>query len=81
MKKILLLLVLFMVSCSSDEQPTVEPEQTCYRIIARGFDGRGDYIIVKYGNYDNKRFAVSNYMDYLNQTEICEPINLTEQQL
>lgn len=80
MKKLLFILAVVLIGCSAeDKQP--ETQSTCYKIVARGFDERGDYIIVKYGNYNNKRYKVNNYLDYLNQTEICEPINLTEQTL
>lgn len=82
MKTLLFILAFVLFSCSSDE--TTQPEQpqaTCYDIVARGYDSRGDYIIIKYASFTNKRYAVSNYQDYLSQTELCEPITLTEQPL
>lgn len=81
MKKLLLILALVFISCSADETTETQSEQTCYTIIARGVDGRGNYIIVKYADFVNKRYEVSNYQDYLNQSKICTPINLNEQPL
>jgi len=81
MKKIFILLAFVLFSCSSEEQPALEVPLTCYNILARGTDQQGDFIIIKYSNYTQKKYSVSNYLDYLNLTKICEPINLTEQAL
>jgi hypothetical protein len=83
MKKIILLLVLFMVSCTTDEviQTPTNNEPTCYPILSRGYDERGHFIIVKTSNFNNKRYQVTNYQDWLNRFIICEPITLTHQQL
>jgi len=82
MKKLFLILALFVLSCSNDnEQPQEQQQETCYQIISRGYDARGNFIIVKISNYNNKRYSVSNYQNYINQSKICEPINLTEQPL
>jgi len=81
MKKLLLILAVVLVSCSAEDTTQTEQEQTCYTIVLRGYDNRGDYIIIKYANFINKRYSVGNYLDYMNTDKICEPINLTEQQL
>ena len=80
MKKLLLILAVVLVSCSAEDTTQTE-QQDCYRILARGEDSRGDYIIINYQDFIQRRYKVDNYLDYLNKTEICEPINLTEQQL
>lgn len=80
MKKLLLVLALVICSCSTDDA-TQNNDRNCYPIIGRGFDNRGDFIIIKYNETTNKRYSVNNYLDYLNQTQICEPINLQEQTL
>jgi hypothetical protein len=83
MKKIILLLVLFMVSCTTDEviQIPTKNEPTCYPILGRGYDERGHFIIVKISNFNNKRYQVTNYQEWLNKYEICEPITLTQEHL
>jgi len=81
MKNIFILLTFVLFSCSSEEQPTPEVSKTCYNILARGTDQQGDFIIIKYSNYTQKKYSVSNYLDYLNVTKICEPINLTQIEL
>lgn len=82
MKKLFILaIVLLTVACSSENEKQTEQPQKCYTIISRGYDERGDFIIIKYANYTNKRYQVNNYLDWISQTELCEPINLTEQQL
>lgn len=79
MKKLFLILAITLVSCTTDKVEN-NPQNNCYDIIARGYDNRGNYIIIKY-NSENKRYMVGNYLDWINQTQICEPINLTEQPL
>jgi len=81
MKNIFILLTFVFFSCSSEEQPASEVPLTCYNILARGTDQQGDFIIIKYSNYTQKKYSVSNYLDYLNLTKICEPINLTQIEL
>ncbi len=81
MKKIFILFILILNSCSSDSAEQTQPDLTCYNIIARGYDNRGNYIIIKYANFVNKRYLVDDYLNYINQTKICEPINLIEQEL
>ena len=80
MRKLFILFILILNSCSSDTAEQEKPA-TCYDIISRGHDSRGDYIIINVSNFVQKRYSVSNYLDYLNQNTICEPINLTEQEL
>ena len=81
MKNIFILLTFVFFSCSSEEQPTPEAPKTCYNILARGTHQQGDFIIIKYSNYTQKKYSVSNYLDYLNTPTICEPINLTQIEL
>jgi len=85
MKKLLLILavvfVLALIGCSAEEATEPTQTQTCYNILARGYDDRGDYIIVKISNFVQKRYSVGNYLEYINQDKVCEPINLTEQEL
>jgi hypothetical protein len=83
MKRIFILFIIILNSCSTDEvaQTTPQAEPTCYQILARGYDERGHYIIVKISNFNNKRYQVTNYQDWLNKFKICEPITLTQQQL
>jgi hypothetical protein len=83
MKKIILLLVLFMVSCTTDEviQTPTKNEPTCYQILSRGYDNKGDFIIIKISNFNNRRYKVENYQDWLNKTKLCEPITLTQEHL
>ncbi|MFM2204568.1 MAG: hypothetical protein RLZZ605_1532 [Bacteroidota bacterium] len=80
MKKLFIILVLTLVSCSTDSEPQ-QTQSECYTIIARGIDARGNYIIINYGGFAQKRYSVENYLDWINQTKICEPITLTEQPL
>lgn len=81
MKNIFILLAFVLFSCSSEEQTTTEVPKTCYNILARGTNQQGDFIIIKYSNYTQKKYSVSNYLDYLNVNNICEPINLTQIEL
>ena len=81
MKKLLIVLAFGLFSCSSDSTESTPPEATCYNIIARGYDERGDFIIINYASFVHKRYAVTNYLDYLNQTQLCEPITLIQQPL
>jgi hypothetical protein len=81
MKNLFIVLALGLFSCSSDGSGETQPDATCYDIIARGEDLRGDYIIIKYGNFNNKRYSVADFMEYLDQQKLCEPINLIEQPL
>lgn len=81
MKKLFILFIFILNSCSTEKTEEPTPQTTCYNIIARGIDNRGNYIIIKYADYQNKRYSVSNYQDYINQSQLCEPINLTEQPL
>jgi len=80
MKKLLIILALTLFSCSSDSEPTT-PETNCYRIIARGIDERGNYIIINVSDFNQRRYLVPNYLDYLGQSQLCEPITLTQQPL
>jgi hypothetical protein len=77
MKKLLIVLAFGFFSCSSSDDSTPQPE-TCYNIIARGTTPNGDFIIIKYSNYVQKKYAVTNFLDYLNKTQLCEPITLTQ---
>lgn len=81
MKKLFILFILILNSCSSDTAEQNQPDATCYPIIARGSDLRGDYIIINYSNYNQKRYLVDDYMQYINQSKLCEPITLIEQPL
>lgn len=80
MKQILLILLFTLFSCSSEEIP--EPQQAeCYQILSRGYDVRGNFIIVKFSDFNNKRYKVNNYQDYIGQNQICDFTNLIEQPL
>jgi hypothetical protein len=80
MKKIFIILLFALFSCSSDE--ITEPQQAeCYAILSRGVDARGDFIIVKFSDFNNKRYKVNNYQEYININQICDFTNLIEQPL
>lgn len=82
MKKLSITLFAFILfSCSTNEDKQITPEQTCYNIIARGYDSRGNYIIINYSEFVQKRYKVNNYQDYIGQSQLCDPITLTEQPL
>lgn len=82
MKKIFVLFIIILNSCSTDEvAQTPQAEPICYQILARGYDERGHYIIIKISNFNNKRYQVTNYQDWLNKIKLCEPITLTQQPL
>jgi len=81
MKKLFIILALTLFSCSSDETTEQVQENKCYQIISKGFDSRGDFIIINYSSFEQKRYQVGDYLEYLNQSTICEPINLTQQAL
>ncbi len=82
MKKLLIISSFILFGCSTDKSETKQPQQqTCYHIISKGIDARGNYIIINYSNFAQKRYLVDDYTDYLNQTELCEPITLTQQPL
>jgi hypothetical protein len=78
MKKLLIVLAFGLFSCSSSDDSTPAQEAKCYTILARGTSPDGDFIIIKYENFVQKKYAVANYLDWLNQTKLCEPITLTE---
>ncbi len=50
-------------------------------IVTRGYDERGNFIIIKYESFNNKRYKVNNYLDYVGKTEVCDLSNLIEQPL
>jgi hypothetical protein len=80
MKRLFLILLFALFSCSSDE--ITEPQQNeCFTILSRGIDARGDFIIVKFSDFNNKRYKVNNYQDYININQICDFTNLIEQPL
>ena len=80
MKRIILILLFTFIGCSSDE--TIEPQQVeCYSILSRGVDARGDFIIVKFSDFNNKRYQVNDYTNYIGQNQICDFTNLIEQPL
>lgn len=81
MKKILFILTFVLFSCSTDKLDNEQQQETCYNIIARGYDNRGDFIIIKYSNYNNRRYKVANYLDWINTNKLCEPITLTQEPL
>lgn len=81
MKKLILLLAIFFISCSTDEIEQSQQAQECYQILSRGYDKRGNYIIIKYESFNNKRYQVDNYQDYIGKNKICDLSNLTEQPL
>jgi hypothetical protein len=82
MKNLFIALALIVLSCSSDDEPQAQPQEPiCYPILTRGTTPDGDYIIIKYSAYTQKKYAVSNYLDYLNQAKLCEPITLTQLEL
>ncbi|MFM2204480.1 MAG: hypothetical protein RLZZ605_1444 [Bacteroidota bacterium] len=74
MKKLFIFLALGLAGCSTDSTTT---KDECHYIITRGEDTRGKYLILD----NNKRYKVLNMSIYDNMTELCEPINLTEQPL
>lgn len=80
MKRLFLILLFALFSCSSDdiEQPQ---QEECYTILSRGVDARGNFIIVKISNYNNKRYKVDDYQDYIGVNKICYLTNLIEEQL
>lgn len=80
MKRVFLILLFALFSCSSDE--ITEPQQNdCYTILSRGVDARGNFIIVKISDYNNKRYKVDDYQDYIGVNKICDLTNLIEEQL
>jgi hypothetical protein len=83
MKRIFILFIIILNSCTANEVEQLPPvvDETCYQIIARGYDERGHYIIIKISNFNNKRYQVTNYQDWLNRQKLCEPITLTPQHL
>ena len=83
MKKLFILFIIIVNSCTANEDAQTLPQadSTCYPILGRGYDERGHFIIVKISNFNNKRYQVTNYQDWLNRFKICEPITLTQQQL
>ena len=81
MKKLFIILALTVISCSTDKPTDATSQNNCYQIIAKGIDNRGDYIIIKYTTNTQRRYKVDNYLNYLQQSTICEPINLTQQPL
>lgn len=80
MKQILLILLFTLFSCSSEEIHEQQKSE-CYRILSRGYDNRGDFIIVKFSDFNNKRYKVNNYQDYIGKNQICDFTNLIEQPL
>lgn len=81
MKKLLIVLAFGLFSCSSDSTEEPTPVATCYNILARGYDSRGNYIIINYQDFIQRRYKVDNYQDYIGQPQLCEPITLIEQPL
>jgi hypothetical protein len=82
MKKLLIVLVFFFFACSSDEtDQNPNQNENCYPILSRGYDARGNFIIVKISDFNNKRYQVANYQDYIGVNEICDLSNLIEQPL
>jgi hypothetical protein len=80
MKKIFLILLFTLFSCSSDEITNTQQAE-CYTILGRGIDARGDFIIVKFSDFNKKRYKVNNYQEYININQICDFTNLIEQPL
>ena len=82
MKRLILILVFALFSCSTDDvQDEPQGSQTCYTILSRGYDDRGNFIIVQISNYNNKRYKVTNYQNYIGVNQICDLSNLIEQPL
>jgi|LakMenEpi03Aug12_release.lakeMendotaPanAssembly.Ray.scaffolds.fasta_scaffold571242_2 hypothetical protein len=81
MKKLLILLLFTLLGCSGQDTEQTQPDATCYDIIAKGYDERGNYIIINYANFNQKRYKVEDYYNYINQSQLCEPITLTQQPL
>lgn len=82
MKRLILILVFALFSCSTDDvQDEPQVNQTCYQIMSRGYDARGNYIIIRFEANVNKRYKVEDYRDYLGQQQICDLTNLIEQPL
>jgi hypothetical protein len=79
MKKLLIVLAFGLFSCSSDDNSNNEPK--CYDITLSGLDVRGHYIVVRIKTNVFRRYQVANYLDYVGQEQLCEPINLTQQPL
>ena len=80
MKKLLLIAMIALSGCSA-ENTEEQNTNKCYPIISRGEDNRGNYIIINYSSFIQKRYKVANFMNWLDKTELCEPITLTEQPL
>jgi hypothetical protein len=73
MKKIIIIFVLFLASCteSIDEVATKEPiAPRCYKIISY-CDGITDWIMVDV-NGTAEKYEVSNIKDYRNRRNICD---------
>ena len=82
MKKLLLLLAICLfIGCSSDDSEPTPPQTECFQILTRGYDERGHFIIIKYEDFNNKRYQVADYQDYIGVNQICDLSNLTEQPL
>ena len=83
MKKIFILFIIILNSCTTNDVEQLPPivDETCYPIIARGYDERGNFIIIKYQSNTNKRYKVTDFRDYLGQNQICDLSNLIEQPL
>jgi hypothetical protein len=79
MKKLLFILTFIVCSCSSDDNINNTPK--CYDITLKGLDERGHYIVVRIKTNVFKRYQVNDYIDYVGEEKICEPINLIEQEL
>ena len=80
MKRLILILVFTLFSCSTEQVEQTQEEQTCYRILSKGFDSRGNFIIIKY-NDEQRRYQVEDYQYYIGRNEICDLSNLTQQPL
>ena len=69
MKRVFLILLFALFSCSSDE--ITEPQQNdCYTILSRGVDARGNFIIVKisqlqYINFIKYRSIITFHIHYI----------------
>ena len=81
MKKLFILLLFTLLGCSGQDIEQTQPDAMCYDIIGKGYDNRGNYIIINYSNFNQKRYKVEDYSNYINQSQLCEPITLTQQPL
>lgn len=74
MKKIFIILSILFVSCSKEEIPTKQQQNTttCYQIMNWVDSPYGDYITIRISPYEFQDIKVKNYRDYMGKSEICD---------